>query len=316
MTGTGHSNVLLFGLRIRSEIPLSGLPSTDSCADLVISVDAECEEAASQVLPVGEVLAEFVDGDFRVYTAVVWIDGSYLLRIHSVCDVHIDATLSRMRVAPAPGMTADLMSIVLSGTVMSFVLSLRGAYVLHGSAVTMDSETLAFVNRSGGGKSTLAAQFCAAGAQLVTDDVLPLAVNSGVHIVGRGGELRLREAAWDVLDWFAVEPNSRETADRRLAVRPDMSDVEVAPLDRIVLPVRSRDASSLTVERLELGDAVFSLLLHPRIVTWLDEATVTRHFQMATRVAATVPVYRAVIPWGPPFSMDTPGRMLEILRRT
>lgn len=60
----------------------------------------------------------------------------------------------------------------LCGPILSLVLRLRGALAFHASAVQIGGGAVAFVGGHGAGKSTLAAALGAAGAAIVTDDVL------------------------------------------------------------------------------------------------------------------------------------------------
>jgi len=58
------------------------------------------------------------------------------------------------------------------GQLLSFALLKRGIEVLHGTAVVVDGEAVAFLGDSGFGKSTLGAAFLRTGYQLLTDDLL------------------------------------------------------------------------------------------------------------------------------------------------
>ena len=60
----------------------------------------------------------------------------------------------------------------LYGPILALVLRLRGALAFHASAVQMGSGAVGFVGPHGAGKSTLAAALGAAGAPVLTDDVL------------------------------------------------------------------------------------------------------------------------------------------------
>jgi serine kinase of HPr protein (carbohydrate metabolism regulator) len=59
-------------------------------------------------------------------------------------------------------------------------LHLQGLLCLHGSGVGIDGSAVAFLANKGAGKSTLATALCAAGATLVTDDMLPVDPRSPV----------------------------------------------------------------------------------------------------------------------------------------
>src|SRR6185436_12938258 len=63
---------------------------------------------------------------------------------------------------------------------------LQGMEVLHASAVSLDGRAVAFLGRSGAGKTTLATRLLARGARLVTDDVLALDTAGG-HVRAHRG---------------------------------------------------------------------------------------------------------------------------------
>ena len=56
--------------------------------------------------------------------------------------------------------------------VLPLAAVLRGTHVLHASAVALAGRAVAFMGRSGVGKTTLAGRIVAHGARLMTDDVL------------------------------------------------------------------------------------------------------------------------------------------------
>jgi hypothetical protein len=166
------------------------------------------------------------------------------------------------------------------------------------------------------GKSTLAAQFCAGGARLVTDDVLPLALDGDVFIEGRGSELRLRENAADLLHSFEQPPASRRTADDRLAIRLGSDASARVRLDTIVIPGPSREVTDLSVVRLSQAEAMLALSSYPRVLGWRDPEVLRRQFELIADVVARVPVHQAVIPWGPPFPPEIPRRLVTRLYAT
>lgn len=60
----------------------------------------------------------------------------------------------------------------LAGPILSFVLRLRGALVLHASAVAVGDRALVLAGPHGAGKSTLASALALRGAPLIADDVV------------------------------------------------------------------------------------------------------------------------------------------------
>jgi hypothetical protein len=71
-----------------------------------------------------------------------------------------------------PGdLTLEDTATYLIGPILSLVLHLRGAVMLHASVVRIGDVAVAFVGPQGAGKSTTAASFALAGFPVLTDDV-------------------------------------------------------------------------------------------------------------------------------------------------
>ena len=153
-------------------------------------------------MPPGRVLLD-LRGSRRYYAATA-VDQGFRLRFFGSCDVDLDPILTRATVHPMPGADPDLLSVLVSGTLLAFVLTMRGETVLHASAVQVGDAAVAFVGASGMGKSTMATLLCADGARLVTDDVLRLDTTSSPPTCALGAtELRLRKGADHLSERFA-----------------------------------------------------------------------------------------------------------------
>jgi hypothetical protein len=90
------------------------------------------------------------------------------------CQVTID---------PVPGVDEDILRTVLLGPVLCILLRQRGLLVLHASAVNIEGQAVAFMGGSGWGKSTLATAFHTQGYEVLTDDVMPIQMDSGYPLV-------------------------------------------------------------------------------------------------------------------------------------
>ena len=151
------------------------------------------------------------------------------------------------------GADPDLLSVLVSGTLLAFVLTMRGETVLHASAVQVGDAALAFVGASGMGKSTMATLLCADGARLVTDDVLRLDTTSAPPTCALGAtELRLRKGADHLAERFANQlgsaPGLRTTGDARQALAAAPATTEDLPLAALVVPVPDHSPERRTAE--------------------------------------------------------------------
>ena len=166
---------------------------------------------------------------------------------------------------------------------------------------------LAIVGSPGAGKSTLAALLCAAGARLVADDALRVdATDSGAVCFPGSRGLRLEAGR--------REPRRRGSRGRRWG-RPRTGGSPCVParsadaplrLGAVLVPEPSREARTLQVRRLGAMEGLQELLRYPRLTMWRASEPIGRLFELTAEVAQGLPVYRATVPWGPPFPRASP----------
>lgn len=287
----------LYGLKVRSEIELNAPVRAGTRADLVVSWGDSVTVPDDP--PAGRVVAR-LPLSHSGYTYVETEDG-YTLRFHATCEFRLARDGRALSVHLAPGANRDVVPLLLTGNVLAFLLTLRGECVLHASAVEVGDVALAFVGGPNMGKSTLAAFLCASGATLLTDDVLRLEPEAQRPRCFRGGfEVRLRPGAAALAEEFPAAACTR-TVDDRVALRIESDSTSRPPLHAIVIPLPARDAKALRLERLPPTEALYNLIRYPRVLGLQATELVRSQFQALARVAQTVPVYRATIPWGPPF---------------
>jgi hypothetical protein len=298
------SDVVLYGLRIRSEVSLPQARPAEArgVPDLEIVVGPSIEPTMTR--PDGELIAEDELSETEWYHFVRLTNGGFHLRYASACDFQVSADLRRVTIYPVKGVDPDRLSVFTSGGLPAFVLMMRGELVLHASAVDVGDRAVAFAGFSGMGKSTLATLCCSQGARLVTDDVLRLDLADGVRCYLGANELRLRRASTELAAGFGVLPSLRPTGDGRQALTPQSATSELLPLAAIVIPVADRAVTTLVLRRLEPIQAMLALLSLPRLPGWADPASQATQMQQLGRLVEQVEVYAGRVPWGPPFPPD------------
>ena len=308
------SRTRLYGLVVDSDVELHQHRPTSAAPEVTIRTGAQT--AVTQQVPEGQRLLH-LEHSGRAYFTGARQEDCYLLRFYGTCDFVIAEDLSRVDLHAAEGADPDTIGVLISGTLLSFLLALRGEPVLHGSAVQVGEHALAFVGSSGMGKSTMATLLCASGARLITDDVLRLDLVPSPPRCHLGGTaLRLRKAAGDLSALFSAAPAQRLTGDGRDALTMTPAEADLLPLAGIVIPLpqHGSDLTRPTVTELDRKQAVLALLQFPRIVGWEDAAVLDRQLQELGRLVEDVPVYAAALPWGPPFSPTLAGDLLEALQ--
>ena len=293
-----------YGMRLSTDFPMA-LPEVGGRADVVITRASDTREQPE--LQNGAILLDYAEGDDHWYTVVRHADGSLIFRIFGLCDFDVDVTRTRVTLRLLAGQADGMASIVTVGALSALLSYLSGHGVLHASAVTRDGHTIGFIGRSGQGKSTLAALLCTAGAELVTDDVLPVVGLDPVTVALGSSEVRLRPMAATLAPGLDLDDADREraSADRRRLVtfRKHGSPEECRRLRALFIPAPNRD-NRLEMQRLSGRDALLAVMSYPRLMGWREPAVLQRQFAVAGALVKQVPVFVAHVPWGPPFQSD------------
>jgi hypothetical protein len=301
-------------MTVLSDLPLHVHRPAPSGAAVDLEIRLGAPAAATDAMPPGRLLLD-LRGSRHFYAATA-VDDGYRLRFFGSCDISIDVTLASATVHPVEDADLELLSVLVSGTLLAFVLTLRGHAVLHASAVHVGDSALAFVGASGMGKSTMATLMCSAGARLVTDDVLRLDLTGSAPTCSLGAtELRLRKGAEELADGFGSAPGMRTTGDERQALEVLAATTDDLPLAALVIPLPDHAPGRRTAEltRLSASEALVVLAQFPRLLGWQDADVRRAAFHQLADVVDRVPVHAALLPWGPPFPDDT---VRQVLRAT
>lgn len=306
MEGTTYS---LHGLRVRSEILLAERPLVARTSDVDVLLGARV--SIPDVPPPGRLLA-LRDPDGGGCT-IVQNSSGHTIRFFNECDFRISSDQRSIVVDVDPDFDNGLVPLLLTGNVLAALVVMQDGCVLHASGVRVGHRTLATLGGSGQGKSTLAALFCAAGAKLVSDDLLRVESDNGRTRCYTGtAQIRLRPNAAELARAFP-EGRRRVTADGRIATTPDQAGGPVLTLDVVLIPLPSRGDRRLQVNRLPKRDALVSLLRYPRVLGWETVTPIKRHFAVCAEIAESVPVFEAKIPWGPPFDAGLTQAILDAI---
>lgn len=282
----------IFGGCLRSEIPLPELPVIEKCArpDWVF-------RRARGPLPSSQYLGEdSVDATIRVRCGR--LDGGFRLDFDDTGVFDISDGGRDIAWTPDAVERLELVRADLLGGVFSVALHLQGLLCLHGSAVAVGPVALAFLANKGSGKSTLATAMCAAGATLVTDDMLPLHPASPVTAWPSMPAIRLLHDSAVHLR-HATGPTHPATGKYHVNALPDEQvERRRLPLDAIyeLAPVPAGPGVA-PVQRIRVkgAAAVATLLRHNRAGTAIGGAESANLFVRASDIVRTTPVYRLEI---------------------
>jgi hypothetical protein len=144
------------------------LPYREETASRPIDIEL-IEASESRFQGIGKPSEPAADPD-RIYTFLP--GGSIYICWPGVFECLISPDGSRVEGRVLEDVPPESIHSHVLGQLLSFALLKRGVEVLHGTAVVVDGEAVAFLGDSGFGKSTLGAAFVRTGYQLLTDDLL------------------------------------------------------------------------------------------------------------------------------------------------
>jgi hypothetical protein len=284
---------LLHGLRLSGDVAVPRAAHADGPADFEVRLSSP--EAPPEEPPKGEVVAA-LRGPGAGYAAALR-DETLTVRFFETAEFEVDLAGGTIAARPAPGRGEAMVPVLLAGNVLALVLGLRGACVLHASAVELGGSCVAFAGGSGAGKSTAAALLCSAGGALVSDDAARVEAEGDEFSVHRGPhELRLRPQAAALAE--RVDGARRATGDERVGVEARAAAEDTTPLGAIVFPRWPRGESAVAVSRLRPREALEALLRCPRVIGWQAQGPIRAHFRISSQIAETVPAFSLELPHG------------------
>lgn len=260
-----------YGLRLHSDVPLPELVPVDAGAcDVRIRLRSGAPPGDRDLGPDESLLAWEEVGTFRVSRG------------------------EAIAIYPHDGDDSDLIQFPLMGPVLGTLLSQRDRIVLHASAVAIRGRAVAFVGHKGFGKSTTAAALHARGHALVTDDLLPIAIDEDTGPTTWAGYARL--SLWpDAVTAVGKDPSALRRLHERVrkkALPVSLGPEDALPLDAIY--VLSRD-ECLGIRELTPRESFLDLMRYSYCrsrLGRLEGGDLPPVFQQYTQLAEAVPVRR------------------------
>lgn len=211
---------------------------------------------------------------------------------HAAFHLPVDGVITCLK---EPGASVEMMRHLLINQVIPRYLAHRGELVLHASALVLEKGvTIAFLGRSGHGKSTLASAFHQQGATLLSDDSILVDLEEG-SALARGGlhGVRLLPDVKRALfrDAGKFERYSPYTEKQQMLFRSEPAHHldQSGKLDLVyVLNDPGKEMSNeVRFEPVSLGDAVVSLMHCAFSFDPGDTASRTSGFEQAANLLDT-----------------------------
>ncbi len=194
-------------------------------------------------------------------------------------------------VDPIPGVEDKVLRLFVLGPALAVLLHQRGRLVLHASAAAIAGEVVAFMGRSGWGKSTTAAALYTRGHSIVADDVTAVQVNTdtGFPVVFPGfPQLKLwPEAVASLGDVPEMLPQLDPRWDKR--GRRVVRGFPPAPLPLKRIYVLD-EGETHEIKPLQPQNALLELVSHSYCARLLQSTDASSHFLQCASIVNNVAV--------------------------
>lgn len=262
-----HNTYTICGLSIESDIPLPELSTNNGSRE----TDYRFEAFTPGNAPSCRWLHHYTLSNMKPWLSLAGEDSNYHLRFPELAHFHVSTLAKTIRCYPMPGIPLTTITHLFLDIVIPLVLSQKAGLVLHGSAVLISGQMIAFLGETGQGKSTIAASLGQQGFPVVTDDCL-VVEEKGNQLLGIPlyPSLRLWPEALSAL--FGDVPKLRRVAHytdkKHLGMGEDLLRFSPAakPLHRIYILTRHSETENrhnITIDPLSPRDAFMALIKHP-----------------------------------------------------
>jgi len=292
-----------FGLRVRSNVPLPAVVSSNSLEclpelDLHLGMSpfpTRKGATESEELTYASCREKKNDAALRIWS----LPSKGLLRIaySDGTQFWLDRKLENLWATWSPSSSLEDTLTYLLGPVLGILLRLRGVTCLHGSAVAFGDSVVAFVGPPGAGKSTTAAVFARQGNGIVSDDIVALTEKGrAFHVLPAYPHLCLWPDSVHML-YGSPEALPRFVTGwekRRLPLGEAGTRFEsrTLPLAGIYVVGDRRPDPAPYVEKVAAQNALISLVTETYATNVLDRELRAREFTLLGRLVTEIPIRR------------------------
>lgn len=217
-----------------------------------------------------------------------------ILRFINFADFHLSPPDLTVTCHPCPGVDAATVDHLFRNQVTPLLLNARGERVFHGAAVTVRGGVIAFLGRTGLGKSTLATAFARHGYPFLSDDVVQIGTASdGFPVQPADASVRL----WgESRDWFfdstrSTAPAVSYTRKSRLPAGDDLPHATTSQPLRAAFILTDDDARLPTITPLSGQAAHLAWVQHSFLLEPDRSDVIAANFHAAAELAGKIPCF-------------------------
>ena len=236
----------------------------------------------------------YVFEDGTVWTEFYRSGDRYLLRFPGLADFEVSADGTEVVALPSKDTDAVTLEHLYINQLIPLALSRQGRPAYHASVVTVPGGAVAFIGKTGMGKSTLAASFALDDSAFLTDDSLIVEeTDTGCRALPSHASLRLWEDSVEALidaDNPQADPVSYSSKTRLLAGDALAYNEEPQPLLAAYVLER-RDAAVVSIRTLTGLNRYMAWLGNSFLLDIEDHALLAQHFEWTHRISGAVPTF-------------------------
>jgi hypothetical protein len=252
--------------------------------------------------------------EFRLEDGTVWTEfyrlhDGYLLRFPDLADFEVSPDGASVTALPTPDIDDITLEHLYINQVVPLALSRQGRPAFHASAVTVPGGCIAFLGKTGMGKSTLAASFALSGAAFLTDDSLIIEQsNEALLVLPSHASVRLWEDSLEALSSEQARYDVAYSSKTRILAGDELEHAAEAQRLLAAYRLEDREPGETVINPLAGTDLHMAWIENSFLLDIQDKDLLARHFDWTHRISGRVPC----------FSLDYPRiyGMLEEVRQT
>ena len=236
----------------------------------------------------------YVMDDDRVWTEFYHTRDGYLLRFPGLADFEVSIDGRKVVAYPVEGTDEATVEHLYINQLVPLALSRQGRPAFHASVVTMDGGAVAFLGKTGMGKSTLAASYALCDATFLTDDALIIEETvAGCRAMPSHASIRLWDDSVEALVGDDVpQAGSISYSDKaRLLAGDALTFTDEPQLLLAAFVLEREDISEIAIRSLAGMDRYMAWLENSFLLDVVDDDLLARHFEWTHRISSTVPTF-------------------------
>ena len=225
--------------------------------------------------------------------------GDYRLLFGGAIEFEVSADGTRINKPSTRDVGQETVDTLYFNQVLPLALSRQGKLVLHAACIETGDASLAFVGKSGQGKSTLAASFARNGFRFLTDDGLQIEDSvDGVVIQPSRPSIRLWDDSRDAIlhAGHLTAPPAEYTSKARFLADESLVWCDEPRVLRCAYLLGDGSATVPTITPVRPSEAMVELVSYSFLLDIEEREALTRHFSQLSRLVSAVKVFRLDYP--------------------